>query len=157
MCEVSRRPVCLCVCVLTPCLQTSALMVKHTAWLGALAKVLCNDRVKLRKNCKLPPTSPPPYLKTNCGSKSESVGSLNDKVGPFAPRPWHCRKGEKGTKGGKQGQKRDKTGMKVRRSPSRPYRIYWWLVRVSRLKWLRETTIKWALANHCQLQGRVIF
>ena len=63
------------------------------------------------------------------------------------------KRGQKGENGDKKGQK----GMKVRRSPSRPYRIYWWLVRVSRLKWLRETTIKWALANHCQLQGRVIF
>ena len=81
VCVRFRWPVCLCPDTV---FADHALMVKHTAWLGALAKVLCNDRVKLRKNCE-PPL--PPYLKTNCGSKSESVGSLNDKVRPFAQRP----------------------------------------------------------------------
>ena len=126
MCKVSR-PVCLCPDTV---FADHALMVKHTGWLGALAKLLCNDRVKLCKNCKPPH---PPYLKTNCGSKSESVGSLNDKVGrPFAPGPWHCRKGQKSDKRCRKGVKRTEKASRgdksFRCSPSRPYPIYWWLV-----------------------------
>ena len=78
VCVRFRWPVCLCPDTV---FADHALMVKHTAWLGALAKVLCNDRVKLRKNCK-----PLPLLLTwrrTAAVKVKALGHWMTKWGPL--------------------------------------------------------------------------
>ena len=54
-------------------------MVKHTGWLAALAKVLCNDPVKLRKNCE-PSSTRRRTAAVKVKAGENRVGSLNDKV-----------------------------------------------------------------------------